>query len=259
MAGDLGIARLFLERGAEVNRGQRLRLDEAPPGGLRERPGARRAAARRRRPHRPVRPRRRRDAARPRALLGAPRGRGSPRPRAAQPACRRRARPCRPDRRARRHAGCRCAPRLLPAPRRLPRLDAVGRSPGDPRRSARLGGEERPRRGDRSPGRAGSAGGRGSLSRDAARVGCGQRAHRRRPAPRRARRRSRTSSGPSAGPSHGQGVPALHLAAQAGQEQAVDLLLELGADRAIRDALYDGTAAGWAAHGCRPDLAERLS
>ena len=33
----------------------------------------------------------------------------------------------------------------------------------------------------------------------------------------------------------------------------------LGADPAIRDALYDGTAAGWAAHGCRPDLAERLS
>lgn len=60
------------------------------------------------------------------------------------------------------------------------------------------------------------------------------------------------------GPSHGQDVPALHLAAQAGQEQAVDLLLELGADPSIRDALYDGTAAGWAAQGCRPDLAERL-
>ena len=24
------------------------------------------------------------------------------------------------------------------------------------------------------------------------------------------------------------------------------------------DRLYDGTAAGWAAHGCRPDLADRL-
>jgi ankyrin repeat protein len=61
---------------------------------------------------------------------------------------------------------------------------------------------------------------------------------------RRARSRSRRSGAPSA--------------AQAGQEQAVDLLLELGADPEIRDALYEGTAAGWAAHGCRPDLAERL-
>jgi len=60
------------------------------------------------------------------------------------------------------------------------------------------------------------------------------------------------------GPTHGEGVPPLHLAAQAGQEEAVDLLLELGADPTIRDALHDGTAAGWAAHGCRPDLAERL-
>jgi ankyrin repeat protein len=60
------------------------------------------------------------------------------------------------------------------------------------------------------------------------------------------------------GLSHGEGVPPIHLAAQAGQEEAIDVLLKLGADPTIRDALYDGTAAGWAAHGCRPDLAERL-
>jgi ankyrin repeat protein len=68
-------------------------------------------------------------------------------------------------------------------------------------------------------------------------------------------------SGPTTfgGPGHGQGVFPLHLAAQAGAEGAVDALLELGADPSLRDELYDGTAAGWAAHGCRPDLAERLA
>jgi ankyrin repeat protein len=60
------------------------------------------------------------------------------------------------------------------------------------------------------------------------------------------------------GPTHGEGVAPIDLAAQAGQEEAIDVLLKLGADPTIRDALYDGTAAGWAAHGCRPDLAERL-
>lgn len=60
------------------------------------------------------------------------------------------------------------------------------------------------------------------------------------------------------GPSHGQGVFPLHLAAQAGQEGAVDALLELGADPTLRDELYHGDAAGWAAHGCRPDLAGRF-
>jgi Ankyrin repeats (3 copies) len=60
------------------------------------------------------------------------------------------------------------------------------------------------------------------------------------------------------GPDHGQGVTALHLAAQSGRVEAVETLLELGADPTIRDALHDGTPAGWARHGCHPGLAERL-
>ena len=61
------------------------------------------------------------------------------------------------------------------------------------------------------------------------------------------------------GPDHGQGVTALHLAAQSGQAEAVELLLELGADPTLRDAIHDGTPAGWAQYGCHRELAERLS
>ena len=61
------------------------------------------------------------------------------------------------------------------------------------------------------------------------------------------------------GPDHGQGVTALHLAAGAGQAEAAETLLELGADPTVRDALHDGTPAGWAKHGCHSELAERLS
>jgi len=48
---------------------------------------------------------------------------------------------------------------------------------------------------------------------------------------------------------HGEAVTALHLAAQNGDLAAIDALLELGADPTVRDALYDGTPAGWAEHG----------
>jgi ankyrin repeat protein len=60
------------------------------------------------------------------------------------------------------------------------------------------------------------------------------------------------------GPDHGQGVTALHLAAQSGQAEVVETLLELGADPTMRDAIHGGTPAGWARHGCNPELAERL-
>jgi len=60
------------------------------------------------------------------------------------------------------------------------------------------------------------------------------------------------------GPDHGEGVTALHLAAQAGRRGAVDVLLDLGADPSLRDALHDGTPAGWAEFGGHAELAALL-
>jgi ankyrin repeat protein len=60
------------------------------------------------------------------------------------------------------------------------------------------------------------------------------------------------------GPDHGEGVPAIHVAAQAGQREAVIALLGLGADPLIRDHLHGGTALGWARQGCHEDLADVL-
>ena len=60
------------------------------------------------------------------------------------------------------------------------------------------------------------------------------------------------------GPDHGEGVTALHLAAQAGRAEAVDALLALGADPTIRDSLHGGDAAGWASFCGHDALAERL-
>ena len=51
------------------------------------------------------------------------------------------------------------------------------------------------------------------------------------------------------GPDHGEGVTALHLAAQSGQMAAAKALIDAGADPAITDDIYAGPAAGWAAHG----------
>ena len=41
----------------------------------------------------------------------------------------------------------------------------------------------------------------------------------------------------------------LHLAAQGGHIDAIELLLEAGADPSLRDALYGGTPENWAEHG----------
>jgi ankyrin repeat protein len=60
------------------------------------------------------------------------------------------------------------------------------------------------------------------------------------------------------GPSHGEGVTAIHLAAQAGQREAVIALLDLGADPLIQDKLHGGNALGWARQGGHGDLADIL-
>jgi ankyrin repeat protein len=61
------------------------------------------------------------------------------------------------------------------------------------------------------------------------------------------------------GPSHGEGVTALHLAAQAGRRDAVVTLLDLGADPLITDELHGANARGWAKVGGHEELAELLA
>jgi hypothetical protein len=55
-----------------------------------------------------------------------------------------------------------------------------------------------------------------------------------------------------------ESATALHEAAFRGHMDAVEALLALGADPTIRDARFNGTAAGWARHGGHPALAARL-
>jgi ankyrin repeat protein len=50
------------------------------------------------------------------------------------------------------------------------------------------------------------------------------------------------------GPGHGQGVTALHLAAQSNHVEMARLLLERGGDPSIPDTIYKSTPAGWAEH-----------
>lgn len=65
----------------------------------------------------------------------------------------------------------------------------------------------------------------------------------------------RTSFG---GPGHGEGATPLHLAAEGGRHDMVELLLASGADRAVRDRLHRATPAEWAEHAGQPEAAARL-
>ena len=60
------------------------------------------------------------------------------------------------------------------------------------------------------------------------------------------------------GLTHGQGVTALHMAAQNGHMSMVKLLVERGADRSIKDELYHGTAEGAAEHFGRVEVRDFL-
>jgi len=60
------------------------------------------------------------------------------------------------------------------------------------------------------------------------------------------------------GPGHGQGITALHSAAESGRTDLVKLLIARGADPGIRDDLYHSTPMGWAEHSGHVDVKEYL-
>ncbi len=60
------------------------------------------------------------------------------------------------------------------------------------------------------------------------------------------------------GAEHGRQATALHLAAQFGSIESLDLLLAAGADRTIRDGAFDATPREWAEHGGQEAAVARL-
>ena len=60
------------------------------------------------------------------------------------------------------------------------------------------------------------------------------------------------------GLTHGQGITALHIAAQNGHMPVVKLLLERGADRSIKDDLYHATAESAAAYFGQAEVRDYL-
>jgi ankyrin repeat protein len=61
------------------------------------------------------------------------------------------------------------------------------------------------------------------------------------------------------GLTHGQGITALHIAAQNGHMPMVKLLVKRGADRSLKDDLYQGTAEGGAAYFGKVEVRDYLS
>ncbi len=61
------------------------------------------------------------------------------------------------------------------------------------------------------------------------------------------------------GPMHGEGVTALHLAAECGHLAVIRTLLDAGADRTITDANFEATPASWARHNDRGEAQALLS
>jgi hypothetical protein len=60
------------------------------------------------------------------------------------------------------------------------------------------------------------------------------------------------------GPGHGQGVTALHLAAQSGGLAAVEALLAAGGDVMIADEIHGGRPSGWADFGGHEEISRLL-
>jgi ankyrin repeat protein len=60
------------------------------------------------------------------------------------------------------------------------------------------------------------------------------------------------------GLTHGQGITALHMAAQNGHMRVVKLMVERGADRSVQDDLYQSTAEGGAAYFGRNEVRDYL-
>ncbi|HUQ59748.1 ankyrin repeat domain-containing protein [Lentzea sp.] len=61
------------------------------------------------------------------------------------------------------------------------------------------------------------------------------------------------------GPMHGEGVTALHLAAERGHLPVIRMLLDAGADRTITDANFEATPAHWAGHNDQREAQALLS
>ncbi|SDH20554.1 Ankyrin repeat [Lentzea fradiae] len=61
------------------------------------------------------------------------------------------------------------------------------------------------------------------------------------------------------GPMHGEGVTALHLAAERGHVPVIRMLLDAGADRTVTDANFEATPAHWARHNGQGEAQAVLS